>query len=65
MQCTGRTEEECVLEFLTRYCPRPAQGKAERQQALQRLMCHFGAQSCGKPIEIGNESIDADLQRGL
>ncbi|MCS6922856.1 MAG: hypothetical protein NZM10_00605 [Fimbriimonadales bacterium] len=61
-QRTGRTVEECVLEFLTRYCPRPAQGEAERPQALERLMRHFGVQSLGKPTGVENETLDADLQ---
>jgi hypothetical protein len=64
-QRTGRTVEECVLEFLALHRPRhvPTLDPARFQQAIEHLMPHFGAQSLGKPTGSDNEEIDADLQR--
>ncbi|MEN3001074.1 MAG: hypothetical protein ABDI19_04435 [Armatimonadota bacterium] len=62
---TGRTVEQCVMEFLLKYGPRPAPvlSEEQRQQALERLLRHAGSQSLGRATGIDNECIDADLAR--
>ncbi len=62
---TGRTVEYCVMEFLLKYGerPEPVLTEEQRQQAMERLLRHAGAQSLGRPTGIENECIDADLVR--
>lgn len=60
-----RTVEECVLEFLRKYGPkpRPQLTEEERRAAQERFRQHIGAVSLGHPTGADNESIDADLAR--
>ena len=62
---TGRSVEQCVMEFLLKYGPRPQPklSEEERRAAMERLMRHAGAQSLGRPTGAHNECIDADLAR--
>ena len=62
---TGRTVEECVLEFLVTHGPkpRPKLTEEESQAAWKRLLRHCGAVSSGDPHSADNDRIDADLAR--
>ncbi len=61
----GRTVEECVLEFMLKYGPkpRPQLTEEEARAAWERLERHMGAQNLGYATGADNESIDADLAR--
>lgn len=61
----GRTLEECALEFMVKYGPKPRTKltEEERKTALERLLRHAGAQSLGHPTGTDNAGIDADLAR--
>jgi len=61
----GRTVEECVMEFLLKYGPKPRLKLTEEedQAAWERLLRHFGAVNSGDPHSADNERIDADLAR--
>ena len=61
----GKTTEELVIEWVTRYAskPRPQLTETERQVAWKRLLRHMGAENLGYATGADNESIDADLAR--
>ncbi len=61
----GRTVEECVMEFLLKYGPkpRPKLTEEESRAAWERLRRHFGAVNSGDPHSADNDRIDADLAR--
>lgn len=60
-----RTVEECVLEFMRKYGPKPRPHLTEKEarMAWERLKRHMGAQNLGYATGADNESIDADLAR--
>jgi hypothetical protein len=62
---TGRTVEQCVMEFLLKYGPRPQPvlSEEERCAAMQRLERYIGAVCSGDSQSADNERIDADLLR--
>jgi hypothetical protein len=61
----GRTVEECVMEFMLKYGPkpRPKLTEEEARATWERLMRHMGAQHLGYATGADNEGIDADLAR--
>lgn len=61
----GRTVEECVMEFLLKYGPkpRPKLTEEESRAAWERLLRHAGAVNSGDPNSADNDRIDADLVR--
>ncbi|RMG45614.1 MAG: hypothetical protein D6723_18185 [Acidobacteria bacterium] len=61
----GRTVEECVLEFIVKYGPkpRPQLTEEESRAAWERLRKHAGAENLGSPTGADNERIDADLAK--
>jgi hypothetical protein len=62
---TGRTVEQCVMEFLLKHAPRPAPALTDeqRRQAQERLERYLGAGRSGDPRSADNERLDADLVR--
>ena len=59
----GNTVEECVLEFLLKYGPkpRPRLVEEERQAARERLLRFAGAVNSGDQRSADNDRIDEDL----
>lgn len=63
-QKTGRTVEQCVMEFMLKYGPRPQPPSSEAKQRKRRRHSHFlTTQSLGYATGADNESIDADLAK--
>jgi len=60
---TGRSVEQCVMEFLLKYGPRPQPklSEEERRAAMERLERYIGAVCSGDSQSADNERIDADL----
>jgi hypothetical protein len=53
---TGRTVEQCVMEFLLKHAPRPAPvlTDEQRRQAQERLERYLGAGMSGDPRSADN-----------
>ena len=62
---TGRTVEECVMEFLLKHGSRPAQvlSEEQRRQAKERIERYLGAGCSGDPFSADSERIEEDLVR--